>query len=359
MIRTLLASIVLTLACSIAAIAQVQIYSNGSTMRAPQRPTGKITGVVVDETGAPVAFVMVQAIGQRTMPDGTVFPVGLSSRPTDERGRFEIDGVPPQPFLVGAQPPARPFGRPGFTPPQADEPVYTITYYPGVTNRNQAQTLIVPDGGEQTIVIELRRVQPLHVRGTVASSSGRSTAALQVMLQQAFGSGGGTRNGGAVHEDGTFDISGVAPGHYTVTTRVSMEPGAEFAAQEIEVVDRDLDVPLTLGTGGSISGRIVFDGGSPGPAPLGASVSIGPIPGQMLAVGRPMGPISVSDDWTFQARGLYGTFRIGVPMALVGQYRPVRFEFDGRNIGIVNTSVEVREGEHQLIMYFAPADVRR
>ena len=148
MIRTLLASIVLTLACSIAAIAQVQIYSNGSAMRAPQRPTGKITGVVVDETGAPVAFVMVQAIGQRTMPDGTVFPVGLSSRPTDERGRFEIDGVPPQPFIVGAQPPARPFGRPGFTPPQADEPVYTITYYPGVTNRNQAQTVTVLDGGE-------------------------------------------------------------------------------------------------------------------------------------------------------------------------------------------------------------------
>ena len=28
-------------------------------------------------------------------------------------------------------------------------------------------------------------------------------------------------------------------------------------------------------------------------------------------------------------------------------------------LGIVNTSVEVREGEHQLIMYFAPADVRR
>ena len=125
------------------------------------------------------------------------------------------------------------------------------------------------------------------------------------------------------------------------------------------MVDRDLDVPLTLGTGGSISGRIVFEGGSPGPAPLGASVSIAPIPGQMLAVGRPTGPVGVSDDWTFQARGLYGTFRIGLPMALTGQYRPVRFEFDGRNIGIVNTSIEVREGEHQLIMYFAPADVRR
>jgi hypothetical protein len=359
MTRTLLACLVGVIAFSIAAAAQVQIYSTGPAIRAPQRPTGKITGVVVDENGAPTARVLVEAMAKRTMPDGTIAQVGWSSRPTDETGRFTIEGVPPQPVLVAALPPVRPFGRPGFSQPQSDEPVYAITYYPGITNANQARTVMVPDGGEQAIVIQLRRVQPFHVRGTVSSITGRSAAGLQVMLQQMFGSGGGTRNGGYVHEDGTFDVSGVAPGIYTLTTRVSMEPNSEFAAQKIEVVDHDLDVPLTLGTGGAISGRIVFEEGSPGPAPLGASVFIGPVPGQMMAMGRPMGPISVADDWTFQARGLYGAFRIGVPTVLMGQYRPVRFEFDGRNIGTGNISIEVREGEHELIMYFAPVAVRR
>src|SRR5947207_72376 len=151
-----LASLVLVLACSVAGAAQAQVYSSGSASRAQQRPTGRITGIVVDENGAPVARAMVQAMGETATSDGTIVQFGLSSAPTDANGRFTIQGVPPQPVLVGALPPPRSFARPGLSPPQPDEPVYALTYYPGATNRNQAQTLTVPDGGEQTVSIELR-----------------------------------------------------------------------------------------------------------------------------------------------------------------------------------------------------------
>jgi hypothetical protein len=362
MTRILLAPIaaLAALAFSSAASAQVQIYSNGSVVRPAPRPTGKITGTIVDENGAPVARVIVQALAEMVLRDGTRVPAGSSSSSTDENGRFTIDRVPAQPVLVAAVPPPRPFSRPGMAPPQTEEPVYAITYYPGVTTRDQAQPLTVAEGGEQAIFIELRRVQPFHVRGTISSGSGRSPAGLQIMLQQMFGSGGGTRNGSVVQQDGTFDIGSVSPGSYTITARVSMDENAEFAAQDIQVVDHDLDVALALGTGGSINGRIVFQGAAPGPAPLGVNVSLGPMPGQMM-FGRPLGPAPVAEDWTFRLRGLYGTFRIGVPMALVGQYRPVRMDFDGRSIQLGNTGfpgIPVHDGEHELVIYLAPVTQR-
>jgi hypothetical protein len=177
---------------------------------------------------------------------------------------------------------------------------------------------------------------------------------MNVALQISFGSGSTSRNGTMVQQDGSFDISGVPPGHYAVTTRVAMDPDAEFAVREIDVVDHDVNVALTLGPGGSIAGSIVFEGGSPGPAPLGANVSLTPMPGQFGGA-RPFGPIAIADDWTFQANGLYGRLRIGVPMAIVREYRPLKFVFDGRDIGTGMDGIDVREGQHQLIMYFTPA----
>jgi hypothetical protein len=357
MIRGLIVSIIAALACSATAVAQVQtvqIYSNGSASRPPQSRTGAISGTVVDENGAPVAQVMVLAIGEISPPNGIKIPISMGSRPTDEGGRFRIEGLPAQAFLVAVMPPPpRPFIRPGAATAPIDQPIYGVTYYPGVASRAQAQTVSVAAEGEQAIFIELVRQQPFHVRGTVSGSSGRSPAGLQIMLQQTVGSSSSTRSVGFVQQDGTFDVGNIVPGSYGLQVRVSMDPDAEFAARDIEVVDRDLDVALTLGRGGSINGRIVLQGPAIGPAPLGASVGVSPLPGKSF-LGRQLGPVGVSEDWTFQIRGLYGTYRFGMPMASLGQYRLVRYEFDGRDIGMADAGVSVHDGEHELVMYFAP-----
>jgi hypothetical protein len=337
------------------AFAQVTTYT-GSARQPPQRPTGVITGFIVDETGAPVARVMVQAFSEIVLGDGTKMPMTRSSPPTDDTGRFRIDNLPAQRFLVAVMPPPSRAFNPRGMPAAAEQPVYTLTYYPGVINRADAQPVVVADNSEQTIFVELRRVQPMHVRGSVSSTSGRSTAGLQVTLQQSFGGGSFSRMGNVVGSDGSFDVGGVGPGSYTVIVRVSMEQGAEFAAQDVEVTDRDVDdVRLTLGVGGTLVGRIVFDGPPPGPAPLGANISLGPMPGGIMVVRPSFGPVPVAEDWTFRVNGLYGSYRIGIPSVLLGPYRPVRFDFDGRTLPPGNTSIEIRDGEHQLIMYFASA----
>jgi hypothetical protein len=317
-----------------------------------------ISGVVVDDRGAPVARASVQALSEVVMPNGVRLPTGGSSIPTDANGRFRIEGLVPQSYLVVAVPP---FGgqlrNSNSAAGRDDQPVFGVTYFPGVTDQKQAQTVPVAANGDQAIFIELQRVQPIHVRGTVSSPSGRSTAGLQIQLQQRIGNSGSSRPGGNVQNDGTFDIAGVTPGHYALVARVgsAMAP-SDFAAVEIDAADRDIDgLALVLGTGGSVSGRIVFDGAAPGGAPLGATVSVSPAPGSMF-FGPMVGPVAVAEDWTFQARGLYGSYRFGVPMMMTGQYRPGRFEFDGRDIG--TGTVEIRDGEHQLIIHLRPTASR-
>jgi hypothetical protein len=355
MVRRLIVLLITAFGVFAAIAAQGQTYSTGIAIRPAQRATGAISGTVVDENGTPVAQVMVLAIGEISPPNGIKIPMSIGSRPTDEGGRFKIEGLPAQAFLVAAMPPPpRPFIRPGAAPAPIDQPIYGVTYYPGVASRAQAQTVSVAADGEQAIFIELVRQQPFHIRGTVSGSSGRSPTGLQIMLQQTMGGSSSTRGVGFVQQDGTFDVGDIVPGSYGLQVRVSMDPDAEFAAQDIEVVDRDLDaVALALGHGGSINGRIVLQGPAIGPAPLGATVSVSPVPGKSF-LGRQLGPMAVSEDWTFQIRGLYGTYRFGVPMAGLGPYRPARYEFDGRDIGMADAGVSIHDGEHTLVMYFAP-----
>jgi hypothetical protein len=126
MARRLIASIIAAFGLFAAVAAQAQTYTSGIASRPPQRPTGSISGTVVDENGAPVPQVMVLAIGEISPPNGIKIPMSIGSRPTDDGGRFKIEGLPAQAFLVAAMPPpSRSFIRPGATPAPVDQP-YTV-----------------------------------------------------------------------------------------------------------------------------------------------------------------------------------------------------------------------------------------
>ena len=241
------------------------VVSGGGGLVQGPVPSGVISGTVVDERGAPVAHVSVYALYKRAMPDGRTMEFSQSA-PTDEGGRFRIDRLAPQSYVVLVAPAFifRPV-PPGVVAARApdDQPLYALTYFPGVINRAQAQSIPIASGGEETIFVELQRVLPLHVRGTVSSPSGRSTAGMPVQLQRSVGTSSSSTVAANVQEDGSFDIA-VAPGNYTLMVSVSPGPApTEFAVAEIQVSDRDLDgVAMTLGPGGSLRGQIVFDGAS-------------------------------------------------------------------------------------------------
>lgn len=66
-----------------------------------QRPTGSITGRVVSEDGQPIphASVFITAVGGRRAVSGRAMPV------TDEDGNFQVDGLDPAPYSIGATSP--------------------------------------------------------------------------------------------------------------------------------------------------------------------------------------------------------------------------------------------------------------
>jgi hypothetical protein len=196
---------------------------------------------------------------------------------------------------------------------------------------------------------------PLHIRGSVSSPTGRSTAGVPISLGRQIGNSGSSSMVGYVQEDGSFDVA-VVPGTYTLVVNAQPAGGGEFAVMNLQVTDRDIDgLTLTLSTGGIVHGQIVFDGPGPGAAPLGATISLineigGPI------IGRPIGGVPVAEDWTFEARGLYGTIRFSGPANLPSPYRLGRIEFDGRDIS--NTGVEIRSGDHQVVVHLTPLPPR-
>jgi hypothetical protein len=91
--------------------------------------------------------------------------------------------------------------------------------------------------------------------------------------------GAGLRGASATpRPDGTYVFGGVAPGTYTVKASSGQGAGrglagtppgqAMWAAADVTVNGRDLDVPLTLQHGVTINGRVVFEGARPTPEDL-------------------------------------------------------------------------------------------
>ena len=290
-------------------------------------------------------------------PDGRMIEM-TRSVPTDEGGRFRIDRLPAGSYLVLAAPALSVrIPRPGMAAAATDDqPVYALTYFPGTIERTQAQPVAVAADVEQTIFIELPRVAPVHVRGTVSSPSGRSTSGVSLMLGRTVGNSGSTSLAGYVQPDGSFDIT-IPPGDYSVSANTAPgTTGGEFAIADVQAINGEVNgLALTLGAGGALKGQIVFDSGSPGGAPLGAMMNLATAPGAAM-IGRPFVSAPVAEDWSFEARGLYGAYRFSAPGTLSMQYRPVKVEFDGRDVG--NNAVEIRDGEHQVVVHLAPLPPR-
>jgi hypothetical protein len=66
------------------------------------------------------------------------------------------------------------------------------------------------------------------------------------------------------NDDGTFSIPGLNPGRYELVSYTY--PEGHWGTTTVEVAGRDLSTSVVLAPGGTISGRIVFDGASKPPA---------------------------------------------------------------------------------------------
>ncbi len=250
---------------------------------------GAIAGRVFDERGEPMADVRVQALRSRVVQGRRrLQAVGAGDR-TDDTGSFRVFGLAPGDYYIAAS---------GFGPEQ--QPGSAIkasvpTYYPGTPVLEEAQRITLGVGAEASADVQLLAVRTARVAGVVLDSSGAPTEAMVNLASDAVGLGYSDAMGSMpltisghadTAADGSFVLSDVPPGTYTLqasvfgragrTARAVSDPmtdGHEAVSISIVVGSSDVvGLTLTTGTGGSLNGRLERDAGVTRPLPAGLGV---------------------------------------------------------------------------------------
>jgi len=302
-----------------------------------------ISGRIVDEFGEPVAEAVVTAMRSTWQNGRRRLQSAGRTATTNDLGQFRIYGLPPGEYYVsstvrGAQEmivaemavamSVRTTVNAGDEAPRSG---YAPTYYPGTPSPTQAQKILVGLGQEaQNTDFALVPVRLARVSGTVIGSDGRplegimvSTAPRNAMDGVPLALGGTART----DRNGNFTMTGVAPGEYTLSARstitmtsvavdrtmfttrtvaaASGEAQQEFGSVPLSVAGDDVaNVIVVTSKGTSVSGRVVYEGGSkPNVNTLRISAASPDADGPMGLLG---GSSSVTADGTFEIRGVAG-----------------------------------------------------
>ena len=284
-----------------------------------------ITGRITDEFGDPITDVLVEALRyQFVNGERRLVSAGRTAQ-TDDLGAYRIFGLMPGDYVVRGS--MRPNMPPGPRNADTESTGYPGTYYPGVTDVTQAQTITAALGQEvSSIAFPLVPARLSRISGTVMSSGGQPLAGAMVMIRARGSNALGALRmnlignaGGQVRSDGTFQLTNVPPGDYTLD--VQQRPRElrnlqdlnalqlEFASMPISV-SGDID-SLTIVTtpGATVVGRVVYQGQSPPKQNL--QVTAAPPSGMgspigMLLNARALGGGRVSQTGAFELRGIAG-----------------------------------------------------
>ncbi len=296
--------------------------SDGETMAKADMalPRGAaITGRILDEFGDPVAGTHVTVMRYQPF-QGTrrLVPAGRGDQ-TDDTGAFRIYGLTPGDYYVTAT-----MQGGMFADDSSDTTSYAPTYYPGTGNVAEAQRVPVTLGQElANITFALLPSRAVRISGTVVDSRGQRVTNGFVMLQDSSETSVGMfmqRGGGRVRQDGSFTISNVTPGNYTLFVNSGMMglggDDNEMATQPVTVGNEDVaGVHLVLSRGATVTGTVLAAEGSAGNLNTGG-LMVMQQPARSEAFMMGMRQARVEPDGTFKISGIQGRrlFRInGLP----------------------------------------------
>src|SRR5262249_2872487 len=261
-----------------------------------------ITGRVVDEFGEPIADVQVMPVRYMFMQGRRrLQPFGRSSA-TNDIGEFRIFGLAPGQYFLAAVLRNTMYGE------SDDRSGYAPTYYPGTSNVAEAQRLTVGVGQTLSdISVTLIPARTARVTGIVVDAEGQAVARGYVNAVQrtgGIGMGMGSMGGGQIRPNGSFPVSGLAPGDYLlqVNTSTGSGPRQEFGSAVVSVDGEDVNgVRLVMARMSIATGHIVVDGPADSIRPAAIRVNASPIDSDMtMMMGGGGG--AAKDDWTFELR---------------------------------------------------------
>lgn len=277
---------------------------------------GVIFGRLTDDTGEPLAGIQLIPLrvlhspnGERLQPDNSL----PFSNHSDDRGDFRVAGLAPGTYVLAAQ-------------HQSDEDGENLvtTFYPGTTNAKQARRIRVGMSEQVGASFAMQSGRLVRVSGYVQSSNGHPLPNARIMLRTETTVG--IRVLRVEDASGQFEISGVAPGEYTLDVSSASTGGmpdffkqTEFTSVKLSVGTEDLTgLVITTGAGTTVTGRVTYES-STGRSPDAAKVQVyaaiqdGPFGMRPPSADRNNGLLA--EDGSFTITGGYGKmlFRVGRP----------------------------------------------
>ena len=274
---------------------------------------GVVEGRVADQDYEPLSRVIVTLSGYQTV-QGERALTPVSRAQTDDRGQFRLFDIPPGSYFLSAM---QGGGVPFFRRRGRRGQSFPPTYYPGVSSPEQATKIEVSAGGEAGgFHLTLIEGYTYSVSGRVLASDGSLAQSVRIMTVNRSAPGQLSLRGGADTDlQGTFRVGGLLPGKYRlIAGRRGRGQEPQIASASVEVIDRDIQgLTLALGSGASITGRIVSENEEPTLNWRRISVVIRSTEGGRRGFGFGGGGRPIEEDFSFRVANLPGgLYRLSV-----------------------------------------------
>ena len=341
-----------------------------------------ISGRIIDEFGEPLADATVTAMRSSWSNGRRRLQATGRTATTNDLGQYRIYGLPPGEYYVSAslrstqemmvmEMAVAAIRTTSAAASEAPTSGYAPTYYPGTANGTEAQKLMLAVGQEaMNTDFGLIPVRLAKVSGTVIGSDGRPLEGVMVSASPrnsaantlVFPGGSAART----DKNGSFTLSSVAPGDYTLNartsgivmsdrrgdgeravvtmTRLSVDGGnsqTEFGSVPLSVAGDDMsNVMIVTSKGTSATGRVIYEGGSkPKSNTLRIAAASVEAEGPLALLG---GTSSITEEGTFEINGLAGPriFRVtNLPAGWV--LKAIRLN----GADITDTGIDIRPNE--------------
>lgn len=230
-------------------------------------PSAVISGRIQNEEGEPLPWVRVSAL-RETYFRGRRRLISETTVATDDLGQYRLFGLRPGRYFIQAT------YKPGQrldssddtdSAPESVKSGYVPTYYPGSIDKAKAITVAVKTGEEiSSMDFLLEPTTTYSIRGHVSILGVRSSTdgVIVMLVPRTNGRDWTTPNRQSLVDkgDGSFALSDILPGAYTVSAMWMGSDRRYQAQQSVDVASGDVEgLQLVLTPGWNVSGQIVWD----------------------------------------------------------------------------------------------------